>query len=49
MTEMVATAAAASLPTTPAGLLIAKNTPGSSTQAAMTAMIPTKDSSAIEP
>jgi len=36
-------------PTTPAPLLMAKNTPGSSSVAAMSAMMATKDSSAMLP
>ena len=47
--EIFATATAASLPTIPAGLLMAKYTPGSSTQAAITAMIATRDSNAMLP
>src|SRR5687768_17721179 len=47
--EIVAVAVAGSAPTTPAAVLMAKNTPGSRTQAATSAMIATKDSSAIEP
>ena len=43
------TASAASAPTTPAELLMAKNTPGSSTVAAIMAMMATKDSSSIQP
>ena len=39
----------ASLPTTPAALLMAKYTPGSSSVAAIIAMIATKDSSAMLP
>ena len=46
---IVATASAACAPTTPAGLLIAKKTPGSRTQAATIAMIATNDSIAIAP
>ena len=46
---MVAVAVAGSLPTTPAAVLIAKYTPGSSTQAAISAMIATNDSSAMDP
>ena len=44
-----AMASTASLPTTPAGLLIAKNTPGSKTVAAIIAIIATKLSSNIAP
>jgi hypothetical protein len=47
--EIVATASAAVLPTTPAGELIAKYTPGSSTVAAIIAMIATSDSSSMPP
>ncbi len=46
---MVATAACGIAPTTPAPVLIAKYTPGSSSVAAITAMIATKDSSAMLP
>lgn len=47
--EMVDTAAAASWPTTPAGLLMAKNTPGSSTQAAIIAITAVNDSIIMPP
>ena len=46
---ILAIASTASLPTTPAGLLIAKNTPGSNTVAAIIAIIATKLSSNIAP
>ena len=47
--EISATASAASLPTIPAGLLIAKYMPGSRTHAEIIAMMATSDSSAMEP
>jgi hypothetical protein len=47
--EIFATASTASAPTPPAGLLIAKYTPGSSTHAATIAMIATNDSTAMAP
>src|SRR5581483_3356805 len=47
--EIVAVAAAGAAPTTPAGLLSAKYTPGCSTQAAIVAMMATNDSAAIAP
>ncbi len=47
--EIVCTAASAVLPTMPAGLLIAKYTPGSSSVAAISAMIATNDSSIMLP
>ena len=46
---MVATAASAVAPTTPGALLIAKYTPGSSSVAAIIAMIATHDSSIMLP
>src|SRR5208283_5202739 len=46
---MVAVAAAGVVPTTPAGELTAKKTPGWSEQAAINAMIATKLSSSMEP
>ncbi len=46
---IVATASIAVFPTTPAGLLIAKNTPGSKTVAAIIAIIATKLSSNMPP
>ena len=47
--EIVATAASAVAPTTPGALLIAKYTPGSSSVAAIIAMIATHDSSIMLP
>src|ERR1019366_5258360 len=47
--EIVETAAAGAAPTTPAGELTAKYTPGWSTQAAIMAMMATKLSSSMEP
>ena len=46
---IVCTAASGVAPTTPAPVLMAKNTPGSSSVAAISAMIATKDSSAMLP
>src|ERR1700756_1296326 len=46
---MVVVAVTAVCPTIPAGLLIAKYTPGCSTQAAMIAMIATADSAIMAP
>ncbi len=46
---MVFTASAAAAPTTPVPLLMAKYTPGSSSVAAITAMMPTSDSIAMLP
>ena len=46
---IVCTAASGVAPTTPAALLMAKKTPGSSRVAAMRAMMATKDSSAMLP
>jgi hypothetical protein len=47
--EIVATASSGVAPTTPGALLIAKNTPGSSSVAAIMAMIATPDSSIMLP
>ncbi len=47
--EIVCTAASAVLPTMPAPVLMAKYTPGSSSVAAITAMMATKDSTAMLP
>ena len=46
---MVCTASSGVAPTMPAPVLMAKYTPGSSSVAAMSAMIATKDSSAMLP
>ena len=47
--EMVATATSGVAPAMPAPTLIAKNTPGSSSDAAITAMMATRDSIAMLP
>ena len=47
--EMIAAACSGALPTTPAGLLIAKKTPGSSAAAATMAVTATSDSSSMLP